>query len=100
MFSIAHDADGLVDAVHEHLKQGVSAVDFGAVTEVNLHAPALLPDAYCGDVQVRLNLYKRLATADKPEQLDALLEDGRVAFDGVSGISATGAGVSDRNGGT
>ncbi len=48
---------------------------FGATTEINLHAPALLPDAYCGDVQVRLNLYKRLATADKPEQIDALLEE-------------------------
>jgi len=48
---------------------------FGGSTEINLHAPALLPDAYCGDVQVRLNLYKRLATADKPEQLDVLLEE-------------------------
>ncbi len=48
---------------------------FGATTEVNLHAPALLPDAYCGDVHVRLNLYKRLATAAKPEAIDALLEE-------------------------
>jgi transcription-repair coupling factor (superfamily II helicase) len=48
---------------------------FGGSTEVNLHAPALLPDAYCGDVHVRLNLYKRLATASKPEQLDAMLEE-------------------------
>jgi transcription-repair coupling factor (superfamily II helicase) len=46
-----------------------------ATTEINLHAPALLPDAYCGDVHTRLNLYKRLATADKPEQIDALLEE-------------------------
>ena len=46
-----------------------------ATTEINLHAPALLPDAYCGDVQVRLNLYKRLATADKSEAIDALLEE-------------------------
>ncbi len=45
------------------------------ITEINLHAPALLPDAYCGDVHTRLNLYKRLATADKPEQIDALLEE-------------------------
>ena len=48
---------------------------FGGATEINLHAPALLPDAYCGDVQVRLNLYKRLATADKSETLDILLEE-------------------------
>ena len=48
---------------------------FGAATEINLHAPALLPDAYCGDVHTRLSLYKRLATADKPEQIDAMLEE-------------------------
>jgi len=46
-----------------------------ATTEINLHAPALLPTAYCGDVHTRLNLYKRLATAAKPEQIDALLEE-------------------------
>jgi transcription-repair coupling factor (superfamily II helicase) len=46
-----------------------------ATTEINLHSPALLPDAYCGDVQVRLSLYKRLATADKAEQIDRLLEE-------------------------
>jgi len=46
-----------------------------ATTEINLHAPALLPDAYCGDVHTRLNLYKRLATADKIDQLDTLLEE-------------------------
>jgi transcription-repair coupling factor (superfamily II helicase) len=44
-------------------------------TEINLHAPALLPDAYCGDVHVRLNLYKRLATAETPDDIDALLEE-------------------------
>jgi len=48
---------------------------FGGTTEVNLHAPALLPDAYCGDVHTRLNLYKRLASADRPEQIDSLLEE-------------------------
>ncbi len=46
-----------------------------ATTEINLHAPALLPDAYCGDVHTRLNLYKRLASAEKAEQIDALLEE-------------------------
>ena len=46
-----------------------------ATTEINLHAPALLPDVYCGDVHARLNLYKRLAMAEKPEQLEALLEE-------------------------
>ena len=46
-----------------------------ATTEIKLHAPALLPDAYCADVHTRLNLYKRLAMAERPEQLDALLEE-------------------------
>ncbi|MBT9503314.1 MAG: transcription-repair coupling factor, partial [Burkholderiaceae bacterium] len=46
-----------------------------ATTEINLHAPALLPDAYCGDVHVRLSLYKRLATAERNEQIDAMLEE-------------------------
>jgi transcription-repair coupling factor (superfamily II helicase) len=48
---------------------------FNASTEINLHAPALLTDAYCGDVHVRLNLYKRLASAERAEQIDALLEE-------------------------
>ncbi|MBX3604644.1 MAG: transcription-repair coupling factor [Piscinibacter sp.] len=46
-----------------------------AATEINLHAPALLPDAYCGDVHTRLSLYKRLATTEKTEQIDTLLEE-------------------------
>jgi len=46
-----------------------------ATTEINLHAPALLPTDYCGDVHTRLNLYKRLASASKPEQIDAMLEE-------------------------
>ncbi len=48
---------------------------FGATTEINLHAPALLPDSYCGDVHTRLSLYKRLATAERAEHIDALLEE-------------------------
>ena len=46
-----------------------------ATTDINLHAPALLPETYCGDVHVRLSLYKRLASAAKNEQIDALLEE-------------------------
>ncbi len=44
-------------------------------TEVNLHAPALLPDSYCGDVHERLSLYKRLANCDGREALDAMREE-------------------------
>ncbi|MFZ9375373.1 MAG: TRCF domain-containing protein, partial [Burkholderiaceae bacterium] len=46
-----------------------------ATTEINLHAPALLPDDYCGDVHLRLSFYKKLATAKNAEQIDALLEE-------------------------
>jgi transcription-repair coupling factor (superfamily II helicase) len=44
-------------------------------TEINLHAPALLPDDYCGDVHLRLSFYKKLATAKTSEQIDRLLEE-------------------------
>ena len=44
-------------------------------TEINLHAPALLPDDYCGDVHLRLSFYKKLATAKTPDQIDHLLEE-------------------------
>ncbi|MEY5099442.1 MAG: Transcription-repair-coupling factor, partial [Pseudomonadota bacterium] len=44
-------------------------------TDINLHAPALLPDDYCGDVHLRLSFYKKLATARTSEQIDRLLEE-------------------------
>jgi transcription-repair coupling factor (superfamily II helicase) len=69
--------DMLAEAVRS-LKNGREPdllAPLSAVTEINLHAPALLPDAYCGDVHIRLSLYKRLASAGKAEQIDALLEE-------------------------
>ena len=44
-------------------------------TDINLHAPALLPDDYCGDVHLRLSFYKKLATAKTTDQVDTLLEE-------------------------
>jgi transcription-repair coupling factor (superfamily II helicase) len=44
-------------------------------TDINLHAPALLPDDYCGDVHLRLSFYKKLATAKNADQIDSLLEE-------------------------
>jgi transcription-repair coupling factor (superfamily II helicase) len=44
-------------------------------TEVNLHAPALLPETYCGDVHERLVLYKRLANCQAEEELERLTEE-------------------------
>ncbi len=46
-----------------------------AATEINLHAPALLPSDYCGDVHLRLSFYKKLATAKNNDQIDNLLEE-------------------------
>ncbi|MEX8513929.1 MAG: transcription-repair coupling factor [Leptothrix ochracea] len=48
---------------------------FGGSTEVNLHAPALLPDSYCPDVHMRLGFYKRLSSADSSAKVDHLLEE-------------------------
>jgi transcription-repair coupling factor (superfamily II helicase) len=44
-------------------------------TDINLHAPALLPNDYCGDVHVRLSFYKKLASAKNANQIDALQEE-------------------------
>jgi transcription-repair coupling factor (superfamily II helicase) len=44
-------------------------------TDINLHAPALLPNDYCGDVHLRLSFYKKLASARNADQVDALLEE-------------------------
>ncbi|WP_395685244.1 transcription-repair coupling factor [Caenimonas koreensis] len=44
-------------------------------TDINLHAPALLPNDYCGDVHLRLSFYKRLAMAKSTDQIDTLLEE-------------------------
>ena len=48
---------------------------FAVATEVNLHAPALLPEDYCGDVNERLVLYKRLANCETLDALDKLVEE-------------------------
>ena len=47
-----------------------------AVTvEINLHAPALLPETYCADIHERLVLYKRLANCEALDELEALQEE-------------------------
>jgi transcription-repair coupling factor (superfamily II helicase) len=47
----------------------------GVTTEINLHAPALLPEDYCGDIHERLVLYKRLANCADQSRLDLLFEE-------------------------
>lgn len=70
---------------NDMLSQAVSALKAGrepdllapmaATTDINLHAPALLPDDYCGDVHLRLSFYKKLATAKTVDAIDGLLEE-------------------------
>ncbi|MBP6037321.1 MAG: transcription-repair coupling factor, partial [Azonexus sp.] len=60
------------------LKQGKEpdlTQPLGIATEINLHVPALLPNAYCPDVHERLTLYKRLANCESAEDIDALQEE-------------------------
>jgi transcription-repair coupling factor (superfamily II helicase) len=67
----------LAEAVH-CLKAGKEPdllAPLNATTDINLHAPALLPDDYCGDVHLRLSFYKKLATARTSDQIDGLLEE-------------------------
>jgi transcription-repair coupling factor (superfamily II helicase) len=48
---------------------------FGVTTDINLHAPALLPVNYCYDVHERLVLYKRLANCESLDDLERLREE-------------------------
>ncbi|MDR2207609.1 MAG: transcription-repair coupling factor [Azoarcus sp.] len=69
----------------EMLKRAVRALQSGqepgiespldAVSEINLHTPALLPADYCPDVQERLTLYKRLANCGTEDELIDLREE-------------------------
>jgi len=68
----------MLDRAVRRLKSGKAidveeAIDIS--TEVNLHVPALLPEAYCSDVHERLSIYKRLADAESREALEALAEE-------------------------
>jgi len=47
----------------------------GVTTEINLHTPALLPNEYCGDINERLTIYKRLANCETAEELESLHEE-------------------------
>jgi len=47
----------------------------GVSTEINLHQPALLPNDYCHDIHERLVLYKRLASCEDEDALDAMQEE-------------------------
>ncbi|MBI1890734.1 MAG: transcription-repair coupling factor [Burkholderiales bacterium] len=70
-------SDMLNEAV-KALKNGKEpdlAAPLATTTEINLHVPALLPADYCGDVQERLSLYKRLANCTTAAYIDDIQEE-------------------------
>jgi transcription-repair coupling factor (superfamily II helicase) len=65
----------LLDRAVASLKKGKiidPELDLRSGTEINLHAPALIPDDYLPDVHMRLILYKRIANATSHDQLREL----------------------------
>ncbi len=68
----------MLDRAVRSLREGkIPDTDLAAPngTEVNLHAPALLPADYIPDVHLRLVLYKRIAEAPGSAQLQELEEE-------------------------
>ena len=68
----------MLNAAVKSLKAGKEpelSGNFNLGTEINLHAPALLPEDYCADIHERLVLYKRLANCEAPEELEAMHEE-------------------------
>jgi len=69
----------MLNAAVRALKDGKAIPDLtqplSVTTEINLHFPALLPDAYCPDVHERLTLYKRLANCTNEDDLQGMQEE-------------------------
>ncbi|MGA7180427.1 MAG: transcription-repair coupling factor [Thiobacillaceae bacterium] len=74
-FSMFND---MLDLAVKSLKSGKEpdlAQPLGAVAEINLHQPALLPESYCADVHERLIIYKRLANCKTTDEITLLAEE-------------------------
>ncbi len=68
----------MLNAAVASLKQGREpdmAHPLGITTEINLHAAALLPNDYCGDIHQRLVIYKRLANCASQPDLDSMHQE-------------------------
>jgi transcription-repair coupling factor (superfamily II helicase) len=68
----------MLNAAVKSLKAGKEpdlSQPLSVTTEINLHTPALLPEAYCSSIHERLVLYKRLANCESVEDLEALQEE-------------------------
>ena len=66
----------LLDAAVKALKEGRDEPSLEELTQqqadIELRVPALLPDDYLGDVNMRLSFYKRIAAAESKSELDEL----------------------------
>jgi transcription-repair coupling factor (superfamily II helicase) len=68
----------MLEAAVKSLKAGREPdldAPLAVATEINLHAPALLPSDYCADVHARLVIYKRLANCDTEDALILMQEE-------------------------
>jgi transcription-repair coupling factor (superfamily II helicase) len=62
------------------LRDGAGAVEAPAPPDVVFDQPARLPDAYVGDDDVKLDIYRRLARAAGPGEIDELRQELRERF--------------------
>nr|WP_220637264.1 transcription-repair coupling factor [Georgfuchsia toluolica] len=69
----------MLNAAVKALREGKAVPDLtqplDVTSEINLRAPALLPNDYCPDVHERLTLYKRLANCGNEDELRELQEE-------------------------
>lgn len=68
----------MLSAAVKSLKEGREPdleAPLAVTAEINLHAPALLPESYCPDIHERLVLYKRLANCTTEDALSSMEEE-------------------------
>ncbi|MBT1443094.1 transcription-repair coupling factor [Shewanella sp. JM162201] len=63
--------EGAVKALKEGKEPSLQQM-LGSVCEIDLRIPALLPEDYVGDVNMRLSLYKRIANCDNEQAIDEM----------------------------
>jgi transcription-repair coupling factor (superfamily II helicase) len=56
-------------------KEADLAQPLDITSEINLHAPALLPSDYCSDIGERLTLYKRMANCESGDEMQDIQEE-------------------------
>ncbi|MGL4766864.1 MAG: transcription-repair coupling factor [Formosimonas sp.] len=70
--------NAMLNSAIKSLRKGIEpdlAAPLGVTSEINLHTPALLPSAFCPDINERLSLYKRLASVESEMDLYSLQEE-------------------------